>query len=266
MLFSDAERCHYDRPVTHEVICQLRFPTILSIDNREPADFQERIRARFPRYGVRREAPPPQVIQHGGGAAPEVKSAPAIANYAFVSEDTLWKLNLTKDFIALSTLRYAGWEDFAAKLDQTLAAFIQIYQPAFFERIGLRYRNIVSRSALGLEERPWRELIRPAYLGPLAEEDVDEQTVQKSAVEMELSLSGSCHARVHAEPVRLKSPKTGEPEGEQKFILDIDLSMRGSLSAQLAAGALETLHGHSTGVFRGAITDALHDAMCPHRT
>lgn len=263
MLFSDAERCLYDRPVTHEVICQLRFPTILSIDSREPADFQERIRSRFPRYGVRQETPPPQVIQRGG-TAPELKAAPAVTNYAFVSEDTLWKLNLTKDFIALSTLRYTGWEDFAARLDQTLAAFIQIYQPAFFERIGLRYRNIISRSALGLEDRPWTELIRPAYLGALAEEDVNERSVRKSAVEMELSLSGSCQARIHAEPAQLKKPG-GETEAEQKFILDIDLSMHGSLSAPLAAGALETLHGHSTPIFRGAVTDTLHEAMLPRR-
>ena len=262
MLFSDAARCHYDRPVTHEVICQLRFPTILRIDKNEPADFQEKIRGRFPRYGVKREAPPPQLIQRPG-APVEIKPAPSVANYAFVSEDTLWKLNLAKDFIALSTLRYTGWEDFAAKLDHTLAAFIQVYQPAFFERIGLRYRNIISRSALDLDDRPWRDLISPAYLGALAEEDVNPAQVQKCAANLELALNGSCHAKIHAEPVHLKNPQNGQVEREQKFILDIDLSMHGNLSASLAAGALETLHGHSTRVFRGAITDALHEAMGP---
>ena len=264
MLFSNAERCHYERSVTHEVICQLRFPTILSIDNREPADFQEKIRGRFPRYGVKRETPPPQLIQRPGAAA-EIKPAPSVANYAFVSEDTLRKLNLTKDFIALSTLRYTGWEDFAASLDQTLAAFIQVYQPAFFERIGLRYRNIISRSALELEDCQWSDLLKPAYLGALAEEDVSPAQVQKCAVDLDLALNGSCRAKIHAEPVHLKNPQNGQAEQEQKFILDIDLSMHGSISAPLAAGALETLHGHSTRVFRGAITDTLHDAMGPLR-
>ena len=262
MLLSDAARCHYEHPVTHEVICQLRFPTILSIDSREPADFQELIRSRFPRYGVKRESPPPQLIQRPG-AAPEIKPAPSVANYTFVSEDTLWKLNLTKDFIALSTLRYTGWEEFASKLDQTLAAFIQVYQPAFFERIGLRYRNILSRSALELEDCSWRELIRPAYLGALAEPDVDEAQVQKCAVDLDLALNGSCRAKVHAEPVHLKNPANGQAEQEQKFILDIDLAMHGSISAPLAAAALETLHGHSTRVFRGAVTETLHKAMGP---
>ena len=30
MLFSDRPRVHYENAVAHEVICQLRFPTILS--------------------------------------------------------------------------------------------------------------------------------------------------------------------------------------------------------------------------------------------
>ena len=46
-----------------------------------------------------------------------------------------WKLNLTQGFIALSTLSYTRWEDFATRLDRPLAQFIQLYQPAFFERI-----------------------------------------------------------------------------------------------------------------------------------
>ena len=40
MLFSDRPRTHYEKPLAHEVICQLRFPTILTINNTEPADFQ----------------------------------------------------------------------------------------------------------------------------------------------------------------------------------------------------------------------------------
>lgn len=31
MLFSDRPRTHYEKPLAHEVICQLRFPTILTI-------------------------------------------------------------------------------------------------------------------------------------------------------------------------------------------------------------------------------------------
>lgn len=262
MLFSNENRCLYAHPTTHEVICQLRFPTILSIESREPADFQEEIRSRFPLYTQRKESGPATIIQRSG-AAPELQAPQPVTNYTFVTGDHLWKLNLTKNFISLSTLHYTGWEDFAAVLDQALAAFIRVYQPAFFERIGLRYRNIISRSTLGLEEHAWTDLLHSAYLGALAEDDVTATMVKRMATDLELAFSESCRARIHAEPTHLKSRETNRPEEEEKFLLDMDLSMQGNISAQLAAGALETLHSHSTRIFRGAISDTLHEAMKP---
>ena len=47
MLFSDRSRTLYRNAPVHEVICQLRFPTILSINSTEPADFQEIIRDEY---------------------------------------------------------------------------------------------------------------------------------------------------------------------------------------------------------------------------
>ena len=49
MLYYDRPRTQYRNTPTHEAICQLRFPTILSINATEPADFQEAIRADFPK-------------------------------------------------------------------------------------------------------------------------------------------------------------------------------------------------------------------------
>lgn len=40
MISSDNRRYAYGKSQLIEVICQLRFPTILSIDTREPADFR----------------------------------------------------------------------------------------------------------------------------------------------------------------------------------------------------------------------------------
>ncbi|MEI3331159.1 MAG: TIGR04255 family protein [Oscillospiraceae bacterium] len=58
-----------------------------------------------------------------------------VTNYHFLSQDGRWKLNLT-GFIALSTLSYPGWEEFARMLDKPLATFIQLYKPAYFRRRG----------------------------------------------------------------------------------------------------------------------------------
>ena len=97
MLFSDRPRTLYRNRPAHEVICQLRFPSILSINQVEPAEFQEDIRDAFPQYARRQDLPP--IV---GGQTPP----PPVTNYHFLSEDGRWKLNLTKDFIALSTLYY----------------------------------------------------------------------------------------------------------------------------------------------------------------
>ena len=119
MLFSDHPRTHYRNAPAHEVICQLRFPTILSIGAKEPAEFQEAIRKDFPQYAARQEQLPPKVVKKGNATALEPQKP--ITNYNFISEDGRWKLNLTQGFIALSTLSYTRWEDFATRLDRPLA-------------------------------------------------------------------------------------------------------------------------------------------------
>lgn len=263
MLFSNQPRCRYGRPPVHEVICQLRFPPILTIGAREPADFQEAIRREFPRYAVRQEASPPK-ISGLGTPSPKLEQQPPVTNYSFLSEDNFWKINLTKNFIALSTLHYEGWEDFARRLDRPLAEFIRIYAPSFFERIGLRYVNIFSRTRLDLAGTPWSELFTPAYLGPLAEEDVEESSLTVCATDFTLNLDSSCHAKIHAAPGKLKQNNPHAPvDNEVKFILDMDLSMGSNIPVNLAAGALETLHGHATPLFEGAVTDTLRQAMQP---
>ena len=39
--------------------------------------------------------------------------------------------------------------------------------------------------------------------------------------------------------------------------------MPGQLPVNLSAGALQTLHSQADSIFRGAVTDVLHDAMEP---
>ncbi len=261
MLFSNEDRVIYDNSPLHEVICQIRFPDILAIEAKEPADFQEAIRADFPRYLLKKDQPVPKITGFVNGA-PQLERPAPVSNYHFVSADNMWKLNLTRNFIALSTLRYTTWEDFAKMLDKPLAQFIKIYQPAFFQRIGLRYLNLISRKKLDLEGTPWSDLIQSPYLGPLAEEDVREQTVMKSSIDVEMMLDSSCRAKIHAGPGTIKANTPGaKQDTEPKFILDIDISMNGNIDIPMSAGSLETLHGHSTRIFRGAITQELHEAM-----
>jgi uncharacterized protein (TIGR04255 family) len=263
MLFPQNPRVHYGKNQLVEVICQLRFPAILSIGAREPADFQESIRSMFPRYAAKQEQPAPKITGLGTPGA-KLETPASVINYNFISADGKWKLNLTSCFISLSTVAYQSWEDFGAHFDLPLAQFIRIYQPAFFERLGLRYVNAFSRKELGLEGENWRSLITTPYLGLLSAEDLDEKKAAKCALDVEMELDSSSRVKIHAGPGLIKhSGPNAKQDPELRFLLDMDLYMMGQLDPRMAAGGLETLHAHSTPLFQGAITDRLHTALEP---
>ena len=59
--------------------------------------------------------------------------------------------------------------------------------------------------------------------------------------------------------------RNGQSDKEIKFVFDLDLYMAGNVAVNLSAGALQTLHGQAFPIFRGAITDTLHDALEPEQ-
>ena len=182
-------------------------------------------------------------------------------NDQFSSADGIWRVNSTSKFISLSCARYTCWEDFAGKLDKPLAAFIKIYKPAFFERVGLRYLNFFSRKALELEGVPFSQLFNPCYLGILGEEDVSETSASRSSVDAELALRSGCRVKLHAGPGFVN--RGGQQDKEVKFIFDQDLFMGGNIPVNLCAGALQTIHAQAFSIFRDAISPTLHRSMEP---
>ena len=260
-MYSKEPRCRYGANQLAEVICQFYFPEILSIAANPPADFQEAIRDQYPRFQRRMEIPAPKLAGKPGQF--RLENQPGNINCQFASADDIWRVNLTSRFISLSCSHYTCWEDFAAHLDKPLAAFIQIYRPAYFQRVGLRYVNTISRQALGLEGKRFSELIAPCYLGPLAMADVNEATATRCTVDTEMAIRGGCRMKLHAGPGQVQ--RMGNKDKETKFIFDQDLYIAGNIPLNLCAAALHTLHGQAWSIFRGAITDVLHDAMEPEQ-
>lgn len=260
-MFSSEARCRYCKNQLTDVICQFRFPEILSINAAPPAEFQEAVRQQFPRYHLRQDIPAPKITGIPGHFA--LENQPRTTNYQFTSADGFCRINLTSKFISVSCAHYRCWEDFAEVMDSVLAAFIRVYRPAYFERIGLRYLNVFSRADLGLEATPFSELITPCYLGPMADADVNELGVARCTLDLEMALRGGCRVKLHAGPGRIK--RAGKDDPELKFIFDQDLFMPGQIPVNLSAGALQTLHAQAYTVFRGAITDTLHEAMEPEQ-
>ena len=258
-MLSKKQHCLYRKNQLADVICQLRFPQILSINTNLPVDFQEAIRAQYPKFSTSLETPAPKITGTPGNL--QLENQPSTKNYQFSSLDGTWRVNLTSTFISLACTQYTCWDDFAKKLDIPLAAFIKIYKPACFERIGLRYLNFISRQELDIEEVPYNQLIETPYIGILGDPEVSEATALRSGLDAEVSLPGGCRVKIHAGPGLVK--RNGQQHNEVKFIFDQDLYMTGNIPVNYSAGALETLHSHAFPLFRGAITDALHNAMDP---
>ena len=253
------KRCVYQKNMLGDVICQLRFPEILSIETELPSKFQEAIRMIFPIYSVRKETPAPKFSGQPGSM--QLQQQAPTNNYQFTTPDGVWRVNLTSRFISLATNRYTTWEDFAKMLDRPLVAFIQIYKPAFFERVGLRYLNFISRQKLELADLPFRELIQPSYLGILGLDDIHETTVARCSMDSEQVLPDGCHVKIHAGPGKVTVG--GKQDPEVKYIFDQDLFLTNRVPVQQSVCALETIHSHAYGIFRKAITETLHNAMEP---
>jgi len=259
MLLGDYERYTYARSPLVETVCQLRFPTILNIGSKDPADFQDAVRHHFPRYFVREERLPPRIVNPGTPQQKLEQPAP-IKNFHFLSEDNRWKINLTQNFISLSTLHYTSWEEFAQRLDEPLAQFIQLYCPAPFDRIGLRYLNAFSRSRLGLEGHRWNDLLEPPFLGPLDEEDIQEDATTQCWLDLETGLSDSIRMKLRAGPGRMGDAKK---DPEIKFILDTDFSLTGKTTPDKVPETLETMHRYAVRLFLGSMTNLTFTALGP---
>lgn len=261
-MFSNQPRKFYRRSPLIEVICQLRFPDILKIEAHEPADFQDAIRQVYPQYAKRIEQLPPQ---NAGGKMVEQGT---VNNYQFISADSGWKVSLAKGFIALSTTRYTRWEEFAKRLDVVLAAFIKIYQPAYFTRVGLRYMNAVNKAALGLAETPWHELIAPGYLGLMADEDARRQMFIKCEQLVTVTMPGGAKANIKCGPglLRKVDNRTRQVDEQKVFMLDLDVFFDGKMPLGQVAGALNIVHDNAGSLFSGAVRQPLLDAMEPEGT
>lgn len=258
-MFSNENRVIYGKNQLMEVICQLRFPDILKIEAEEPFAFQDAIRAEYPQYAKKVEQLPP--LNQNGKLVPQG----TVNNYQFISADMQWKVSLTKNFIAVSTHQYTRWEDFAQRLDAVLASFIKIYAPAYFSRVGLRYLNFISKERLSLDGYCWRDLIEAPYLGLMADEALPETAFMRQELSATVAVPGGAKANIKSAPavMRKVNNQTKQTAEEKVFMLDLDLYMEGNTPINHAVPALNVVHGNADGIFRGAITDTLHDAMEP---
>ncbi len=257
MPFPETNRVIYEKNPLDQVICQLRFPTVLRIDTEPPAKFQDMIRNQYPNFReVQPSIPelPKEIVKILGSESP-FRIGNAV--YEFVSADELWKISLSRDFIALTAFKYKKWEDFKEHFKKPIEALVDIYKPSFYTRIGLRYRDVIQRSKLDLTNMKWSDLLKTHIAGELSTPDVMENIMHR-ACDVLICL------REHSGLVHLQHGLGKDSESnEPVYIIDSDFYTDNKTEIANAAQILDYFNKQAARLFRWCISERLHNAMDP---
>lgn len=252
MVFPTSDRVLYGANPLEQVICQLRFPPILRIDSDNVAEFQEAVRQEYPLYseeGIPELPLPPELAKAMGLHGP----SPA---KRFSSADEHWTIALARDFVALTTEDYERWEGFRERLRRAIDALEQVYRPAFYTRVGLRYKNIIHRSKLGLDNVPWSELLASGILSELGSNLAAAVTEVSHVALVDL---GEAHGKVRIRHGLV----AGADGGEQAYSIDADFFMDRRIEPDAINNKLDYFNTEAARFFRWCFTETLHRAMAP---
>jgi uncharacterized protein (TIGR04255 family) len=256
--FPTSPRVIYGKSPLTQVICQVRFPTILKIEAELPSAFQERIRQAFPLF--ERASPVTDgALQIPEGVAQLIARQIKGQGYRFLSEDRSAFIGLDPSSMSLSTTHYTRWEDFLGALEPALDALLTEYTPSFFARIGLRYTDTIVRSKIGLANARWSELLNNQILGELANPAIEENVsmMQKAIQVRNTDRSGGV--------VLQQSLAVVQGTSEIGYTVDFDFYRDQKTKVDDARAILDRLHQSAGSAFRWCITERLHNALEPRR-
>lgn len=253
--FPGSPRVIYETSPLNEVICQVRYPTILKIDQGPPADFQELIRAKFPLYEVQSVAPngpplPPEIVALLGVSAQQ--------QHMFRSENRRRYINLTNSAISIVSSEYTRWEGFADEIKMALEALSAIYKPSFYQRIGLRYQNLVNPEKSGFGAGNWAAMLNKDIATELHHENfAPGRVVEAHRVIRILGPDGDGILLQHGIG-NLQDVQT------DSYIIDIDCYTDARTEEANAITVLQRFNVRARRAFRWCISNELHKALGPH--
>lgn len=233
-----------------EVICQVRFPSILAIMVEEPSAFQDKIRHHFPALTIQH----PVQIQVAVPGASEVPAQPMLSrNYQFSTTEDDARVNLTADFFALTVTRYAGWQAFKRTLDRVQSAVEAVYAPSYATRIGLRYTNRLTPSSTRQQTmRDVLGLVRPSLTG-LLQEHLGER-IDGYVSQLILSTDDSKLALRTA---------SGRDSGSEFFLLDFDHYTEGKVDFAQINARIDSFHQIIYNAFRWCLQEGALEHFDP---
>jgi uncharacterized protein (TIGR04255 family) len=169
-------------------------------------------------------------------------------------------LELNSSSLTLQTTTYRTWEELFVVIKQCMDALVETYKPSFFERVGLRYIDVIDKRKLGLNGAPWSELLNLAIVGELAEGFIEAnvEAIQKSVRVRNHDRKGGFLLQ-HGIPLE---PLESGPTASTYFI-DFDFYVDQKTEIGDARTTLEHLHSRVGRAWSWCITPKLHAALEP---
>ena len=255
------KRIKYKNCPLVEVVVQVNFPPILSIEATTPYEFQELIRSEFPEYIVQPEYESQLLINsQNPQISPLYNQKRTRSIHMFTSDNGLWKLSLSNNMLSLSSLKYDCWEDMKDKFSNSFKALLKVYKPSYFNRIALRYIDAFEKDKLNLLNSEWSELLNPHICGCFGYTTDGQIKVKTNRVDAEIQFENATVKVIAG--IGNVNHHDGNPPTEA-FILDCDYYNIGRFRVDQFYSIADSIHERTSLFFRDAITEKLHNAMDP---
>jgi uncharacterized protein (TIGR04255 family) len=252
-LLKGYKRVVYENAPLIEVVAQIRFPIQLTIEQREPAEFQVKILDAFPILKLSEGFQLTWPVLRGQFQTPR-----RARSYIFVNAASNTEVTLTADSITLSSRAYTEWSDFSGTLFTLLSQFIGAYPAVKHrERVSLRYRNLISPTRLGLSDTKIQDLVKPEYLGLMASGALPDASLK--------FYNTFCQLAIEEVGIFIQCMKVQSTDARDELAIDFEYSIEGAEIAPWSDVEMELnrLHSFSGPLFKSCLTDRLHDALTP---
>jgi uncharacterized protein (TIGR04255 family) len=256
MTFPASDRVVYAANTLAEVACQLNFPPVLAIGVETPVALQERLRGTYPLY---------EALHPFGGMPAQianlVQQMPNAPNqgmqHRFTTADGSGSVTVGPQLLAITTTAYKEWPIFLEAIRMARAAVENLYSPAFYTRIGLRYQDVIDPKELKLDAT-WEELLSPTLLGFFgASEPEIRDAVKESGSNVRIELDGATESAVHINHGLAQKADSDD----RVYLIDADYFTNRQRDSEEIDELLGYFNTEAGRLFRWAITDTLRAAL-----
>lgn len=237
----------FQRNMLHQVVCELRFPTLMDLGGpKPPKAFVDALRKEYPHLESANE-----LMIGFGGASTQPNSS-----YAHImrSAKQKWAVSLKQSALTIETTGYTNHAEFKERVLHAVDAAAKVIDSDFFTRIGLRYVNVITDGAD--INGDW---INKSLTGPLL--DGTFKGVVEYAGKLQLMTDdGGCllqHGIRHKQQL-------SEDESFPDYMLDID-SYRNDVELSDTDAALDAMNVQAFNMFSWAIGPELHKYLTTSR-